>query len=183
MAKTASKKTVDNKLSFEFSIRENEVIERENFGAFEVVKTKKGIMYKNYTGYHIFVTPYAVGLDGKAHETSLYAWLDNLLQTKKAFDGHLEEPFEDAGITKGDLLNADKIITESNLSWPMTAFIDVEKAASFANDYMKWLNAQQEKLQKVMSEDAPEEDLKAQAEFEAREKELTATMNMIKEQG
>ena len=60
---------------FEFIIKESDVLERENFGSFEIVITKQGAIFKNYTGFRVFTTPYAVGLDGVAHETSLYAWL------------------------------------------------------------------------------------------------------------
>lgn len=60
---------------FEFIIEEKDVLERENFGSFEIVITKGYACFKNYTGFRVFTTPYAVGLDGVAHETSLYAWL------------------------------------------------------------------------------------------------------------
>ena len=77
--------------NYEFRIADGEVTARVHFGAFELIKTKRGIMFKTYTGFHVWTTPYATGLDGKAHPKSLYAWLDNLIEAKKAYEGH-EKP-------------------------------------------------------------------------------------------
>ena len=52
------------KKSYEFMIASGEVAERVHFGAFELIKTKRGIMFKTYTGFHVWTTPYATGLDG-----------------------------------------------------------------------------------------------------------------------
>ena len=78
---------------FEFIIKESDVLERENFGSFEIVVFKQGICFKNYTGYKVFTTPYAVGLDGVAHETSLYAWLRYMVDFKKSIKGKENEMF------------------------------------------------------------------------------------------
>ena len=71
---------------FEFIIKESDVLERENFGSFEIVITKGYACFKNYTGFQVFTTPYAVGLDGVAHETSLYAWLKYMVDFKKSIE-------------------------------------------------------------------------------------------------
>src|SRR5574344_1274715 len=162
----ASKKTVKKAQmkGFEFVIDTKDVIERINFGSFEVVKTKRGILYKNYTGYHVWTTPYAVGHDGKAHETSMYMWLDNLINTYYAFKGHEKKKFvEDNDVTKGEIFDTDNIITEVCMSYPMTAFVDIDKATQFAREYMQWLKEKSEKLQETMNKPAPEEDMKAEA--------------------
>lgn len=45
---------------FEFIIKKSDVLERENFGSFEIVITKGYACFKNYTGFRVFTTPYAV---------------------------------------------------------------------------------------------------------------------------
>lgn len=149
---------------FEFRIGSGEVLERQHFGAFELVKTRRGIMFKTYTGFHVWTTPYAAGLDGKARQKSLYAWLDNLIEAKKAYEGHEGEAFGDSGRTKGEVLEAMVIMTEANLAAPLTAFVDEERASGFALEYMAWLNGMQERLAEAMSAPAPAEDPKADAE-------------------
>ena len=179
----ANKKTEkkSKKEGFEFIIESKSVIDRENFGAFEVIKTKEGILYKNYTGYRVWTTPYAVGTDGKAHATSMYAWLDNLINTARAFKGKEKEPFFNEGdITKGDMLESEKIITEVNMTYPMTAFIDVDKATMFAKDYIEWLDSKQKELLKIANEQTSEEDVKANAEFDDKNSSIDPISEMIK---
>lgn len=161
MARIAKKKNVDNGLAYEFSIQEKDIIERENFGAFEIIKTKKGIMYKNYTGYHVWFTPYCTGADGVAHETSSYLWLDELLRHKKEFAGHESDPYLDTEITQGEILETDKIITEACLTHPMTAFIDLDYATKFASEHIKWLSEMSAKLESAMDNTPEDEDLDA----------------------
>lgn len=165
MAKIATKKSVRNAkmlIPSYLSIKENDIIQRENFGAFEVIITRQGAIYKNYTGYHIFFSPYCVGEDGIAHETSSYAWLVNLVNTKKAFAGHEEELFEGQEVTKGEILNADIIITEACLSHPMTAFIDLDYATDFARKHMDWLETMTKKYEEASTTPVEEEDAEAQ---------------------
>lgn len=168
---------------YEFIIQSKDVIEREHFGRFEVIKTKKGIMFKNYTGYHVWTTPYAVGTDGKAHETSLYSWLDELLQMKRAYTGHEDEPLtEGVEYKKGDVLQAMIITTEANLINPMVVFLDRDKATQNASEQIKWMNEMAKKLQETMDAPAPEEDLKADAEFNAKMEAQETINEMLKEE-
>lgn len=178
----ATKRTVKKAQSkgFEFIIESKDVIERVNFGAFEVVRTKRGILYKNYTGYSVFTTPYAIGIDGKAHNTSMYSWLDNLIKTYHVFKGHEKEPFADGlEITKGQMFDSEKIITEVNMSYPMTAFIDIDRATKFANEHIQWMNEKQKELMGTMNKKAPEEDIKANAEFEEEQRNVVIIADMI----
>lgn len=154
--------------SYEFKISSSQVTERVHFGGFELIRTKSGIMFKTYTGFHIWVTPYAMGLDGKAHPKSLYAWLDNLIDVKKAYDGHEGEPFDENGRTKGEILEAMVIMTQSNLMAPLTSFIDEERATKFSLEYMEWLAKMQARLEESMAAPVREEDPKE--EFEQGEK-------------
>lgn len=182
---TASKKTIEKaqQTGDLFVIRNSEITEQENFGSFEVIKTKRGIMFKNYNGYHVWTTPYAVGTDGKAHETSLYSWLNELLKLKKAFAGHEEEKIiEDSEATKGDLLESARIATEANLIRPMVVFIDRDYAYQEAKRYIDWMKEQMEALQKAAETPAPGEDEKANAEFNAKVDAYETMQQMIQEE-
>ena len=100
---------------FEFIIEEKDVLERENFGSFEIVITKGYACFKNYTGFRVFTTPYAVGLDGVAHETSLYAWLKYMVDFKKSIKGKENEMFGETTSTNKEFLDGMKVLTEANL--------------------------------------------------------------------
>lgn len=151
---------------FEFIIKESDVLERENFGSFEIIVCSTGIMFKNYTGYKVFTTPYAVGLDGVAHETSLYAWLKYMVDFKKSIAGKENEMFGETGSTNQEFLEGMKVVTEANLIKPMTVFTDIDEAQKEAENYLKWMEMQMKDLDKAMSTTPHEEDLKANAEFE-----------------
>jgi len=153
---------------FEFIIEEKDVLERENFGSFEIVLLRTGAMFKNYTGYRVFTTPYAVGLDGKAHETSLYAWLKYMVDLKKSIQGKENEKFGDTDVTNQEMLDGLKITTEANLIKPMVVFTDVEEAQREAMHYQEWFAKQMKDLQTAMETTPPEEDVKANAEFEQK---------------
>lgn len=161
---------------YEFILEEKDVLERVHFGRFEVVKTRRGMMFKTYTGYHVWVSPWTVGTDGKAHETSLYQWLDELLTMEKMFRGHEEETVGDTETTKGDLLEMARITTEANLISPLTAFIDRDHAAQKAVEYMDWQKSMMKTLQEAAASPAPQEDLRADAEAEAA-REAAETMS------
>ena len=153
---------------FEFIIKESDVLERENFCSFEIVVFKQGICFKNYTGYKVFTTPYAVGLDGVAHETSLYAWLRYMVDFKKSIKGKENEMFGETTSTNKEFLDGMKVLTEANLIKPMTVFTDINDAQKEAENYMKWMEGQMKDLNKAMNTTPPEEDLKANAEFEQK---------------
>ena len=156
------------KQGFEFIIKESDVLERENFGSFEIVVFKQGICFKNYTGYRVFTTPYAVGLDGAAHETSLYAWLKYMVDFKKSIKGKENEMFGETTSTNKEFLDGMKVLTEANLVKPMTVFTDIDEAQKEAENYMKWMESQMKDLDKVMNTTPSEEDFKANAEFEQK---------------
>ena len=153
---------------FEFIIKESDVLERENFGSVEIVVFKQGICFKNYTGYKVFTTPYSVGLGGVAHETSLYAWLRYMVDFKKSIKGKENEMFGETTSTNKEFLDGMKVLTEANLIKPMTVFTDINDAQKEAENYMKWMEGQMKELNKAMNTTPPEEDLKANAEFEQK---------------
>ena len=169
--------------NYEFRIASGEVGERVHFGAFELIKTKRGIMFKTYTGFHVWTTPYATGLNGKAHPKSLYAWLDNLIEAKKTYEGHESEPFDESGHTKGEILESMVVLTETNMIAPLTAFIDEERATKFALEYMEWLKKQQEKLAEAMSAPVEDENLKEEFEQGERVKILDEALDSVTEEG
>lgn len=153
---------------FEFIIKESDVLEREIFGSFEIVITKGYACFKNYTGFRVFTTPYAVGLDGVAHETSLYAWLKHMVDFKKSIKGKENEIFGDTTSTNQEFLDGMKVLTEANLIKPMAVFTDVNEAQKEAENYLNWIGEQMNDLDKAMNSTPPEEDLKANAEFEQK---------------
>lgn len=153
---------------FEFIIKKSDVLERENFGSFEIVITKGYACFKNYTGFRVFTTPYAVGLDGVAHETSLYAWLKYMVDFKKSIKGKENGMFGETTSTNKEFLDGMKVLTETNLVKPMTVFTDMNEAQKEAENYMKWMEGQMKDLNKAMNATPPEEDLKANAEFEQK---------------
>lgn len=180
MAKVAKKKTVDNGLAYEFCIKNADILKRVHFGSFEVIKTAKGIMFKNYAGYHVFTTPYAVGGGGEPRHTSLYAWLDELIETHEAAQGHFDDPFGDAVRDDGtpilvrDIYDQAKIITETNLTRPMTVFLDINSAIDEANKYIKWLHDMQEKLAEAMQSTVASEDEAVKDDAIERERAFSA---------
>ena len=153
---------------FEFIIEEKDVLERENFGSFEIVITKGYAWFKNYTGFRAFTTPYAVGLDGVAHETSLYAWLKYMVDFKKSIKDKENEMFGETTSTNKEFLDGMKVLTEANLIKPMAVFTDINEAQKEAENYIKWMEGQMKDLNKAMNTTPPEEDLKANAEFEQK---------------
>lgn len=153
---------------FEFIIKESDVLERENFGSFEIVIAKQGAIFKNYTGFRVFTTPYAVGLNGVAHETSLYAWLKYMVDFKKSIAGKENEMFGDTTSTNMEFLDGMKVVTGANLIKPMAVFTNIDEAQKEAENYLKWMEQQMKDLDKAMSATPHEEDLKANAEFEQK---------------
>jgi len=179
----AEKNTVEN---YEFNIKSEEVTEREHCGPFEIIKTKRGIMFKTYTGYHVWTTPYAVGTDGKAHETSLYKCLDEFLLMARTFKGHEDEELTELngekGITKGDLLETERIVIEANLTRPMVVFTDHDLAYKEAANYIDWLKSQIATLEKASTDAPPKDDDKANVVFNAKVENAEQIQVLIKEE-
>lgn len=169
---------------FDFHVTEADVEDYADFGAFEILKFKKGMMYRDYTGYHIWVEPYVVGPHGKASKTTLYQWLETAMANRNNLKDAPEKPFAD-DFTCGELLDYEKIITEATLEWPKMAFVDINMAGLFAHLYIKWLDAYQKKLALAMSEAAPDDyamevEEKARLEYaEQSEKFLTEMQNVL----
>lgn len=154
-----AKKTAVNKKStaqgYTFSIAAEEVLRRVNFGTFEVILTKRGAMFKTYTGYHIWCTPYAANAEGKASTKTLYAWLMHLIELKdacsdKKFAGMTFT--DEVKYTNEDYFNAMCTITEANLSKPLTIFVDAKYAQEEAFRQLDWLSMQAKALEESMSE-------------------------------
>ena len=180
------KKVVDNTLNKsiplanEFDILASDVIQRENFGGFELVKTKKGIMFKNYTGYHIWISKYSaasVGLDGKAHEFCLYLAMDELFSLKKKAEQDPNGIIVD-GVTNEAFYNSKAIVLESNLLRPLVVFTDEMESLKSAKEYLAWMDKKQKELAKSMS-NLKEEDDKANAEFEAKQDNMEVVKTLM----
>lgn len=168
----------------EFSLTEADVIDRADFGHYEILVTKKGAMFKTHTGYHVWTTPYAVDAKGEAHETSLYKWLIEAVELKKMFTGHESEKLTEdpTSSTKGDLLDGVSITTEANIMSPMTAFIDRDRAMQKAQEQIDWLTEQMKKLEDAMTAAVPEGDVKADAEYNAKYERAEQLQEMAKEE-
>lgn len=149
-------------------LSEKDLLEKEEFGSFYIEIYKTGIMFSNYTGFRVFTTPYAVGLDGVAHETSLYAWLKYMVDFKKSIKDKENEMFGETTSTNKEFLDGMKVLTEANLIKPMAVFTDINEAQKEAENYIKWMEGQMKDLNKAMNTTPPEEDLKANAEFEQK---------------
>lgn len=149
-------------------LSEKDLLEKEEFGSFYIEIYKTGIMFSNYTGYRVFTTPYAVGLDGVAHETSLYAWLKYMVDFKKSIKDKENEMFGETTSTNKEFFDGMKVLTEANLIKPMAVFTDINEAQKEAENYIKWMEGQMKDLNKAMNTTPPEEDLKANAEFEQK---------------
>lgn len=153
----------------EFFLKSEDIVKVSDFGGFELIFTKTGVMFKTHTGFHVWCTPYVLDLEGKAHENSLYAWLRQLAEAKESYSGEAAlEPFEEMeNVTKGDILDSMRIITEANMTHPITAFVDMETATQFASKRLAWLGEMQEKLATAMTEEVKEEtDADIKANFE-----------------
>lgn len=173
-----NKKQKENFVPFNFAIKNEDIIERKAFGSFEVIKTDKGIMFKSYTNYHVWTSPYAVDKEGKAVYNSLYRWLDNLLKSKNAVEEG--KKLNIGGVSDEDILDFETILTESILLHPLTAFVDVDRASQFALDYMEWLKNKQNELSASM-ENLTEESSDDVEKFTAEETERIDREEELKE--
>ena len=167
MARVASKKTVNNDLGLLGTIaglNKSDVKKVGNFGHFIVVITKDTSIYHSFAGYEVRAKAWVLGADGNAGETSLFGWLSNLVDMQKEVKGKESEPYpETDGSTYQDVLDTMVIITEANISHPMTAFTDADEAGRFASRRLDWLMAQSKQLEESASAppaDETEEDLK-----------------------
>lgn len=160
MARIATKKNVDNRLGNYFEIKRKDIEEAVDFGRFEVVVCKGGVIFRTYTGFMLWCTPWVVAFEGKAGETSLYQWLVNLVAMKKECVGKESEPYPymgDASITYQDVLDSMVTLTAANLTHPTVAFIDMDEATRFAQHHIDWLISKSKELESAMNKSVPDE--------------------------
>ena len=150
MAKIAGKKRVNNNLGLLKTVdgvNEKDVVNITDFGRFFVVLLKDEAIFHTHLGFEVRIKRWGgVGLNGEALPTTTYTWLENLVDMAKE--------------TK---TNAMIIITEANITFPMTAFADADEAGKFASERIKYLTSMQDKLETIMSTPVAketEEDLK-----------------------
>lgn len=163
MARKA-RKTAQTLPSYVIDLKEKDIVERQSFGHFEIIRFKTGIMFKEW-GYYLFTTPYAVDETGNAQEKNLYRWLTNLLEFSTSIKGREQEKFdENMDATNEDVLYGMIIMTEANLEHPITSFVDEDRASDFAVKRMEWLNTMMLQLQDSMNApvgDETEEEVKS----------------------
>jgi len=161
----ASKKTVNNKAGYVVKpIAVKDIVKQADFGIFKITKTRECIAYTNYVGYSVITKPYTTTPEGEASELSLYAWLNYVLESKDYLEAHIDETYENLGVTCGDWLETIKIVTEANITKPCVVFTDSNYAIEEANKHIMWLSEKSKKLMEVMSKEAPEEDEKKNTE-------------------
>lgn len=161
------KKKQISKSRFQFHINPTEVVKQRNFGAYEVVKVKGGIIFRTYTGYMLYFSEFTTDKDGKASPLTAYLWLDNMLNIADYAEKNGQEMFPDTDMTYIDVLNYYQIVTEANLTYPLVAFIDVDKATEFADKHIKWLADKAEQLESAVFgevKEETEEDVKKNVE-------------------
>lgn len=184
----AKKKAVSKKSTaqgYTFSISAEDVLRRVDFGTFEVILTKRGAMFKTYTGYHIWCTPYVSDTKGTSAYKNLYSYLVNLVAQKDECDAKGEELVrytdteELSDITYNDYLALQKNIAEVNLLKPLTVFVDHEYAYREAKEYYRWLTEAMETLASSSEEyKASEED---NERIEQEEISFMTTKEILKE--
>lgn len=178
MARIAKKKKVDNNaglLNVIVGIKRADVTNVADFGSFFIVLLKDGAIYHTHFGYEVRCKRWLMDPNGDTNETTLYNWLYNLVQMKKATVGHEDEIFPETDQTNEQMLEYSKLITEANMLHPVAAFSDLETATKFANDRINYLREAAQKLDSVMNskvEDESEEDLKKN--FEQGQQEIIA---------
>lgn len=166
MARIAKKKTVDNNaglLNTISGLDRKKVKEVADFGGFYVVLLKDEAIFRTHAGFEIRCKAWIRNMDGTVADTSLYAWLTNLVAMKNEIKGKEKEIFPETDVTNQDVLDSMVIMTEANLTYPMAAFTDSDRAAKFANEHLAWLRQKSEELEAAMNAlvaEETEDDLK-----------------------
>ena len=168
MAKIASKKaakgtrTVSNEVVY--GIAKKDITETVDFGCFEIVLCKGGAMFRTHTGFHIWTAPWVMTMEGKSETNNLYQWLLNLVEMKHETEKHPNDVFPEVqnGATYEDVLEGMKLLTISNLMYPVTAFVDVDEATEFAHKRLDWLTEMSMRLEEAASQakEETEDDLR-----------------------
>lgn len=166
MARIAKKKTVDNNaglLNVISGIDKKKVKEVADFGGFYVVILKDEVIFRTHAGFEIRAKAWIRNMDGSVAETSLYSWLNNLVAMKHEVKGKEKEIFPETDVTYQDVFDSMVIMTEANLTYPMAAFTDSDRASKFATEHLAWLRQKSEELEAAMNApvtEETEEDLK-----------------------
>lgn len=166
MARIAKKKTVDNNaglLNVISGLDKKKVKEVADFGGFYVVLLKDEAIFRTHAGFEIRCKAWIRNMDGTVADTSLYAWLTNLVAMKNEIKGKENEIFPETDVTNQDMLDSMVIMTEANLTYPMAAFTDSDRAAKFATEHLDWLRKKSEELEAAMNApvaDETEDDLR-----------------------
>lgn len=178
MVRIAKKKKVDNNaglLNVIDGIKRADVTDVADFGSFFIVLLKDGAIYHTHFSYEVRCKRWLMDPNGDTNETTLYNWLYNLVQMKKATVGHEDEIFPETDQTNEQMLEYSKLITEANMLHPVAAFSDLETATKFANDRINYLREAVQKFDSAMNskvEEESEEDLKKN--FEQGQQEIIA---------
>lgn len=166
MARIAKKKTVDNDaglLNTISGLDRKKVKEVADFGGFYVVLLKDEAIFRTHAGFEIRCKAWIRNMDGTVADTSLCAWLTNLVAMKNEIKGKENEIFPETDVTNQDMLDSMVIMTEANLTYPMAAFTDSDRAAKFATEHLDWLRKKSEELEAAMNApvaDETEDDLR-----------------------
>lgn len=131
-------------------------------GTFEMVKTTRGVLYHEYGGYNIFVTP---------QNTSLYETLIDYIDSKAKYtklEGEEKEIFE-----------VNSTAMAYCLSVPKFCFSDAEFTYKIAKDVVEYLTTMYDKL---MNEPLQEETITEDEEFKATMLEVENFREMIKQE-
>lgn len=160
MARIAKKKSVDNNaglLNVISGLDKSKVKDVVDFGGFYVVMLKDEAIFRTHAGFEMRCKAWMRGMDGNALPTSLYDWLRNLVDMKKNIKGKEKEIFPETDVTNQDVFDSMVIMTEANLTYPMSAFVDSDRAAKFATEHLDWLRKKSEELEEAMNAPVAEE--------------------------
>lgn len=160
MARIAKKKTVNNNAGFLRvidGIDEENVVSVTDFGSFFVVLLKDGAIYHTHIGYEVRCKRWVMDVNNNRQVGLLNNWLYDLVEMKKNIKGKEKELFPGSGSTNQDMLDFSVIVTEANMLHPVSAFADVSVAAKFADERLKYLREQSEKLEAAMNAEVKEE--------------------------
>lgn len=166
MARIANKKKVDNNaglLKTIDGIDKRNIKDVADFGRFIVVILKDGAIFHTHIGFEVRCKAWMMTMDGETCQTSLYVWLCNIVDMKKETKGKENEIFPGTDVTYLDMLDSMAIITEANLCHSITAFTDINKSVSFANEHLDWLVNQTKQLEAAIQsevKDETEDDIK-----------------------
>ena len=155
-------RTVSNEVVY--GIAKKDITVTVDFGCVEIVLCNGGAMFRTHTGFHIWTAPWVMTMEGKSETNNLYQWLLNLVEMKHETEKHPNDifPVVQNEATYEDMLEGMKLLTISNLMYPVTAFVDVDEAAKFAHKRLDWLTEMSMRLEEAASQakEETEDDLR-----------------------